>query len=91
VISLYEAERLPAIFYLWVNLWLQQRAGLPGALVALVVPLEASSPAAKNETRRYLATIASEGRLEFLMPQCNQPGEPLFDLKEDILRWAKAA
>ena len=23
VISLYEAERLPATFYLWVNVWLQ--------------------------------------------------------------------
>ena len=29
VVSLREAERLPAVFYLWVNLWLQERCGSP--------------------------------------------------------------
>ena len=36
VVSLYEVEQLPATFYLWVNVWLQERAGLAGMLVALV-------------------------------------------------------
>jgi hypothetical protein len=91
VVSLHETERLPAIFYLWVNLWLQQRSELPGALVALVVPLEELNPAAKNETRWYWAAVASEGRLEFFMQECKQPGEPIAELREDIMRWAKAA
>jgi hypothetical protein len=91
VVSLYETERLPSAFYLWVNLWLQERSGRPGAMVALVVPPEESSPGAKNETRRYLAAAASQGRLEFLMQVCNQPGEPIRDFGEDIMRRAKAA
>ncbi len=66
VVSLYEADRLPATFYLWVNLWLQERSVRPGALVALLVPFEASNSAA-IETRRYLSAVASQGQLEFLM------------------------
>jgi hypothetical protein len=91
VVSLYEVERLPATFYLWVNVWLQQRSGLPGALVALVAPSEASNPGAKNETRRYLAAVASQGRLEFLIQEYNQSGGPIRDLRDDVMRWAKAA
>jgi hypothetical protein len=91
VVSLYAAERLPAIFYLWVNLWLQQRSGLPGALVALVLSPEESNPAATNETRRYLAAVASQDCLEFFLQECNQPGESIPDLREDIMRWAEAA
>ncbi|MGD0259197.1 MAG: hypothetical protein ABSD29_05155 [Verrucomicrobiota bacterium] len=91
VVSLYEADRLPAAFYLWVNLWLQERSGRPGALVALVVPPEELNSGAKNETRRYLSAVASQGRLEFLIQECNLPSEPIRDLREDIMRWAKAA
>ena len=90
VVSLYEAERLPPAFYLWVNLWLQERSGLPGALVALVVRPEESN-AWVNETRRYLSAVASQGRLEFFMQECNQPGEPIRELREDIMHWAQAA
>ncbi len=74
VVSLYEAERLPSVFYLWVNLWLQVRSGLPGALVALVVPGE-ESHFGVNETRRYLCAVASQGGLELL--ECNQPNRPI--------------
>jgi len=91
VVSLYDAERLPAVFYLWVNLWLQERGGLPGALVALVVPPAESNSRAKQETRSYLSALASQGRLEFFMQECTQPGEPIHDLKADILHWAPAA
>ena len=91
VVSLREAERLPAVFYLWVNLWLQERCGLPGALVALIAPPEEASSLAMNETRRYLSAVARQGRLEFLMQGCNQPGEPIRDLRENILHWALAA
>jgi hypothetical protein len=91
VIALHEADRLPGAFYLWVNLWLQERSGLPGALVALVVSPEESNPAAKNETRSYLAAVASQGRLEFFLQECNQPGESIPDVREDVTRWAEAA
>ena len=90
VVSLCEAERLPPAFYLWVNLWLQERSNLPGALVALVVRPEESN-AWVNETRRYLAAVASQGRLEFFLRECDQPGELIPDLREDITHWAKAA
>jgi hypothetical protein len=88
VVSLYEAQRLPAAFYLWVNLWLQVRAGLPGALVALVAPAEGLDHGSR-ETRRYLCAVASQGRLDLL--EGNQPGEPIRGLREDIFQWAKAA
>jgi hypothetical protein len=91
VVSLREAERLPAVFYLWVNLWLQERCGLPGALVALIVSPEEASSLAKNETRKYLSAVASQGRLEFFMQECNQPGESIRDLRENIMHWALAA
>jgi hypothetical protein len=91
VVSLREAERLPAVFYLWANLWLQERCGLPGALVALIVPPEESSSQAKNETRRYLSAVANQGRLEFFMQECNQPGEPIRDLRGNIMHWTLAA
>jgi hypothetical protein len=91
VASLQEAERLPAVFYLWVNLWLQERCGLPGALVALAVPPEALNTQAKHEMRRYLSAVASQGRLEFFLPECTQPGEPMRDLKAGIMHWALSA
>jgi len=90
VVSVYEAERLPPDFYLWVNVWLQERSGLPGALIALVVPPEEPTFGA-NETRRYLCAVASQGHLEFLMQECKQPGEPIQGPREDILEWSKAA
>ena len=91
VVSLHEAEPLPAVFYLWVNVWLQERSGLHGALVALIVPPEEASSQAKDETRRYLSAVANQGRLEFFMQEGNQPGEPIRDLREDIMHWALAA
>src|ERR1035438_9029799 len=74
VVSLYEAERLPPAFYLWVNLWLQERSGLPGALVALVVPPEESN-AWLNEARRYLSAVGSQGQLELFRSEEHRPGE----------------
>jgi len=91
VVSLQEAERLPAVFYLWVNLWLQERCGLPGALVALVVPPEEPNSPAKHETHSYLSALASQSRLEFFLRECTQPGEPIHNLKADIMHWALAA
>jgi hypothetical protein len=91
VVSLHEGERLPAVFYLWVNLWLQERFGLPGALVALIIPPEEASVPAKNETRSYLSAVASQGRLESFQQECRQPGEPIRGLREDITHWALAA
>jgi hypothetical protein len=91
VVSLYGAERLPGVFYLWVNLWLQERNGLPGALVALVVAPEESNSAARYETRSYLYAVASQGRLELFMKECKQPGESIHDFREDLMHWAQVA
>jgi hypothetical protein len=88
VVSLYEAERLPSVFYLWVNLWLQVRSGFPGALVALVVPGEGSNFGA-NETRRYLCAVASQGALELL--ESNRPNRPMGDLREACQRGSNSA
>lgn len=90
VVSVYETERLPSVFYLWVNLWLQQRSRRPGLLIALVVP-SAESKAGAMETRRYLCAVADQGGMEFLMHKCNQPGGPACVLPEDFMAWAKAA
>jgi hypothetical protein len=90
VVSLYEAERLPAVFYLWVHVWLQQRSKRPGALVALVVRPEELT-AGTIETRRYLCAVASEGGLEFLMQECDHLNGPIRVLREGIMQWAKAA
>lgn len=57
VVAVYEAEHLPAQFYLWVNLWLQQRCQA-GALVGLIGTSGAPT-LASLETRRYLHAIAS--------------------------------
>jgi hypothetical protein len=88
VVSVSAAERFPSAFYLWVNLWLQVRSGLPGALVALVVPTEQSNSGAM-ETRRYLHAVASQGRLELL--ECKYPDAPIRGLREDMFDWPKAA
>ncbi len=76
VVSLHETDRLPGTFYLWVNLWLQERSVRPGVLVALLVPLEVSNSGV-SETRRYLAAVASQGQLELLM---HDWGDPVHDL-----------
>jgi hypothetical protein len=91
VVSLHAAERLPAAFYLWVNLWLQERCGLPGALVALIVPPQQANPQPRNETRAYLAAVATQGRLECFMQERDHPGELVRDLREGIVHWAEAA
>lgn len=87
VVSLHEARRLPSAFYMWVNLWLQVRSGLPGALVALVTPAEGLEYGSE-ETRRYLCALAGQGGLELL--ECNQPNEPIGQLV-DSFQWATAA
>ena len=79
------------MFYLWVNLWLQERCGLPGGLVALIIPSEEPNSHAKHETRSYLSAVASQGRLESFLQECRQPGEPIPGLREDLAHWALAA
>ena len=86
VVSLHEEDRLPGTFYLWVNLWLQERSVRPGVLVALLVPPEESNAAAV-ETRRYLSAVARQGHLEFLM---HEWGQQVSDLRA-MLRYLEAA
>jgi len=90
VIALYEQERLPAQFYLWLNLWLQQRDGLPGALIGLI-GTSRESGSASIETRRYLHSMASQGHLDLMLKRCDLTAEPADDLREGLLQWAHAA
>jgi hypothetical protein len=89
VIALHEGERLPGEFYLWVNLWLQMRRGLPGALVGLLgTSVDANSAA--NETRRYLHAVASQGGLRlFIKGRGRDPVSGEFG--HDPADWDKAA
>jgi hypothetical protein len=90
VLAIYEGRRLPAEFYLWVNLWLQQRNGLPGALIALVGTTGDSGTGAM-ETRSYLHAVASQAHLELLFKRYPPSGEPAKDLAADLTQWAQAA
>jgi len=83
VVALYEMDRLPAAFYLWVNLWLQERSMRPGVLIALLVPPDDSNSGA-IETRRYLSAVASQGHLDFLKHECNRPGKTIREVEEDV-------
>jgi hypothetical protein len=90
VIAVHEAERLPSQFYLWVNLWLQQRSGRSGALVALIDSVgEPSSDS--RETRRYLNAVANQGRLELFLKECDLSSEPVSVPREELLQWAKSS
>jgi len=90
VMAVHDATRFPAEFYLWVNLWLQQRFGLPGALVVLLGTSGDWGPA-HNETRSYLHAVASQGRLELFFKECDGEGGVSHVLGEELMDWAKAA
>lgn len=83
VVSLNAADRLPAAFYLWVNLWLQERFVRPGVLVALLNPPEDSNSEA-IETRRYLSAVAHQGQLQFLINERSRQGETTREVEEDV-------
>jgi hypothetical protein len=87
VLAICEDVRLPAQFYLWVNSWLQQRDGLPGALIALVGTSGEPGPAF-IEIRSYLHAVAGQGRMELLLKRCDLSSEPATD--PDLLGWARA-
>lgn len=88
VVSVYEAERLPSVFYLWVNLWLQVRSGHQGALITCVVPT-GDSESGERETRRYLCAVATQGQLQML--ECKRPSTPIRGLRGDVFQWSEDA
>jgi hypothetical protein len=90
VFAMREAEPLPAEFYLWANLWLQQRAGRPGALIALI-DTDAENRAGSRDIRSFLQALARQGRLELFLKECQRPSAPAGVLGEDQGEWAKAA
>ena len=90
VVCLYEAERMPSIFYLWVNVWLQERSRFPGVVVATVVASEEMGPFT-NETWRFVHAIASQGRLNLSIQDYNQPLQPVLGPKDGPARLAEAA
>ena len=82
VMAVREVDRFPGAFYLWVNLWLQVRAGKPGTLIALVGSSGHANPETL-ETRRYLHAIASQGGLELVMKEFDPTSSsPLFEPDE---------
>lgn len=87
VVAVHEAERFPAEFYVWTNLWLLMRSHVPGALVALVGGSGEASPA-HYETRSYFHALASQGQLDLFLkqcdPTCGKPGAPW----EKLRQWA---
>jgi hypothetical protein len=90
VVAVHDDAHFPAEFYLWVNLWLQQRCGLPGALVALLGTSGGLSPS-HNENRGYLHAVASQGRLELFFKECDGEAGVRHVLGEELMEWAKAA
>jgi hypothetical protein len=69
------AESLPLQFYVWVESWLPHRHPMSGALVALLgVPRPPSPPSGR--VREYLRALAQEGRMEFVLEECELPAEP---------------
>jgi hypothetical protein len=82
VVSLNAADRLPGTFYLWVNMWLQERSGRPGVLVTLLAEAEDANSGA-IETRRYLAAVAHQGQLQFLINERSRQGETTREVEED--------
>ena len=90
VMAVHDAARFPAEFYLWVNLWLQQRFGSPGALVALLGTSGDLGPV-PNETRSYLHAVASQGGLELFFKECDGEAGVSNVLGEELMEWAKAA
>ena len=90
VMAVHDAARFPAEFYLWVNLWLQQRFGLPGALVVLLGTSGDWGPA-YNEARSYLHAVASQGRLDLLFKECDGEAGVSNVLGMELMEWAKAA
>ncbi len=89
VIAADEAERIPAHFYLWVNLWLELRAGLPGALVALVGTSQ-DARSEPSDIRGYLQAVARQGGLALFQNDRSGPITPNGGLEGELRRWAKA-
>jgi hypothetical protein len=87
VIAVHEAERFPAEFYVWTNLWLLMRSHAPGALVALVGGSGEAGPA-HYETRSYFHALATQGGLDLFFkqcdPTCGKPGASW----EKLTQWA---
>ena len=90
VIAVHEMERLPADFYLWANVWLERRQALAGALVALVGTSDGARAGA-HETRRYLHAVACQGRMEFLIKECDLLSEQTLFLRDELAQLARAA
>ena len=90
VMAVHDAARFPAEFYLWVNFWLQQRCGLPGALVVLLGTSGDVGPAC-SENRSYLHAVASQGGLELFFKECDAEAGVSHVLGEELMEWAIAA
>jgi hypothetical protein len=77
VIAVRDTKEVPLILYVWIDAWLPRRAGLPGALVALIgVP--AQPDAQGGCTLRLLEAVARKAGLDYLPRECKLP-DPLPD------------
>jgi hypothetical protein len=74
VISLRDAQELPAALSLWIEAWLARRVGRAGALVALLgVPAQPN--AQSGQAHRFLETVARRAGLDFLPRERKLPEE----------------
>jgi hypothetical protein len=90
VMAVHDTARFLPEFYLWVNLWLQQRCGRPGALVVLLGTTGDVGPAC-NEIRSYLHAVASQGGLELFFKDCEAEAGVSILLGEELMEWAITA
>jgi hypothetical protein len=75
VIAVRDTKEVPLILYVWIEAWLPRRAGLPGALVALIgVP--AQPDAQVGCTHRLLEMVAGKAGLDYLPRECKLPDPP---------------
>ena len=65
VISVRDAEELPAFLYVWIDGWMPRRAGRAGALVALI-GMPAQPDKQCDHASQYLKAVARRTGLDFL-------------------------
>ncbi len=75
VISVRGAGALPLILHGWIDAWLPERSGRPGALVALI-GLPSQPEPQSDHTYQYLEAVARQAGLDFLPRERRLPNEP---------------
>ena len=77
VIAVRDTDELPMILYVWIDAWLPRRAGLSGALVALI-GVSAQPATQTGRTHRLLEMVARKAGLDFLPREYKLPEPSAF-------------